>query len=96
MLQTVASKDGWMDYVKGSAVLINYVVIVCFFFATLKYAYKLPNRLLWILAENIANLVVCCVYVSEVRVGYQEVGRTCTVGNVNNRGLNNVILEGGP
>jgi hypothetical protein len=31
MLQTVACKDGWMDYVKGPAVLINCVVIVYFF-----------------------------------------------------------------
>ena len=30
MLQTVACKDGWMDYVKGPAVLINCVVIVYF------------------------------------------------------------------
>ena len=36
---------------------------------------------------------MCCLYVSGVRVGHREVGRMCTVGNINNKGLNNVILE---
>jgi hypothetical protein len=69
---------------------------MCTVFIALKYAFELLNRLLWIHAENIASLVLCCLCVSEVRVGYLEVGRTCTVGNVNNDGLKNVILEAGP
>jgi hypothetical protein len=69
---------------------------MCTFFTALKYAFKLLNSLLWILAENIANLTVCCVWFSEVRVGYRKVRRTCTSGNVNNKGLNNIVLEAGP
>jgi hypothetical protein len=91
MLQTVASIDG----PRGSDVLINCVVIV-YSCTALKYALGLLNRLLWMHAENTANLAVCCLYVSEVRVGYREAGRTCTVGNVNYKDLNNVILEAGP
>jgi len=50
MLQTFASRDGLMDYVKGPAMLINRVVTV-YFFTALKYALKLLNRLLWIHSE---------------------------------------------
>jgi hypothetical protein len=85
-----------MDDVKRPVVFVNCVVIVYFFFAALKYVLQLLNRLLWIHAENIENFAVCCLYVSEVRVGYRETGRTCTVGNVSNRGLNDAILEAGP